>query len=371
MLAADADPLRTSGRPGYGSAKFCGANMQDAVRLSASFAVAGVILCGVGLATSAAAQGACRDGYETAKCPLSAAVATSPIAPLFAPTGWKTVALDHITIAVANPQTEAAFYSALMGWRPRSDDGSRAVMDVGRWGSVVLQQEPGLPSAVVRGFSFVISPWNAQAVERALKERGLSPVRDDDGKGFQSFHVKDPDGFDVQICNGGGLAAGRRGQGSGGQVGSSPFKSTGWQTVWLDHLSFRVTDYKRSASFYENLLGWTPTYDEGSQAELMIGDVGDIIIRGGNPKNPAFKLSGQSAVLDHISFGIAPWDTDAVRAELEQRGLPVRVDTSTKDEIHVAAYKSYHTRTPNGFDLQISYVTQANRLALPNAVKPK
>jgi len=345
--------------------------MQNAVRFGASFALVCAILGGVGLAGPAAAQGACRDGYETARCPLSAAVATAPIAPIFAPTGWKTVGLDHVTIAVADTQTEAAFYTALMGWWLRSDDGTRAVMDVGRWGSVVLQKEPGLPAAVVRGFSFVISPWNARAVERALKARGLSPVRDDDGKGFQSFHVKDPDGFDVQIGNGRGLAAGRNGPGSSGAAAPAPFKPTGWRSVWLDHLSFRVSDYKRSASFYGNLLGWTPTYDEGSQAELMIGDVGDIIIRGGNPKSPTFKPTGQPAVLDHISIGIAPWDTDAVRAELEQRGLPVRVDTSTKDEIHVAAYKSYHTRTPNGFDLQISYITQANRLALPNAVKPK
>jgi catechol 2,3-dioxygenase-like lactoylglutathione lyase family enzyme len=333
--------------------------------------VAGAILGGLTFATSAFAQGGCRDGYETARCPLSAAVATAPIVPVFAPTGWKTVGLDHVTIAVANPKAEAAFYTALMGWRLRTDDGNRAVMDIGRWGSVVLRQEPSLPAAVVRGFSFVISPWNARAVERALKDRGLDPVRDDDGKGFQSFHVKDPDGFDVQIGNGRGLAAGRRTAKPQASATPAPFKPTGWQSVWLDHLSFRVSDYKRSASFYENLLGWTATYDEGTQAELMIGDVGDIIIRGGNPKNPAFKPSGQPAVLDHISFGIAPWDTDAVRAELEQRGLPVRVDTSTKDDIHVAAYKSYHTRTPNGFDLQISYVTQANRLALSNAVKPK
>jgi hypothetical protein len=41
------------------------------------------------------------------------------------------------------------------------------------------------------------------------------------------------------------------------------------------------------------------------------------------------------------------------------------------DEIHTAAFKSYHTATPNGYNLQISYVTRANRLALPNAVNPK
>lgn len=30
-------------------------------------------------------------------------------------------------------------------------------------------------------------------------------------------------------------------------------------------------------------------------------------------------------------------------------------------DIHTANYKSYHTATPNGLDLQISNVTKANR----------
>jgi hypothetical protein len=58
---------------------------------------------------------------------------------------------------------------------------------------------------------------------------------------------------------------------------------------------------------------------------------------------------------DQVPFLIAPWDTDGVRAALEQRRLDVRVDTSDGSEIHVAQYKSYHTITPNGYDLQISY----------------
>ena len=148
---------------------------------------------------------------------------------------------------------------------------------------------------------------------------------------------------------------------------------------------------KESVSFYSNLLGWTPTYDEGSQNELLIGDIGDIIVRGGNPLDPDFGQGGgrrgataaraRSARIDHISVGIAPWDTDGVKAELERRGLRAQIDTSSRhrgpdgtyvpDEIHTAAFKSYHTATPNGFNLQISYVTHDNRLALPNAVKPK
>jgi hypothetical protein len=66
---------------------------------------------------------------------------------------------------------------------------------------------------------------------------------------------------------------------------------------------------------------------------------------------------------------------------LETRGLSAHIDTSSRhlssegkwvpDDIHDAAFKSYHTDTPNGYDLQISYITRANRLALSNAVKPK
>jgi hypothetical protein len=78
---------------------------------------------------------------------------------------------------------------------------------------------------------------------------------------------------------------------------------------------------------------------------------------------------------------ISPWETDGVKAELETRDLRARVDTSSRhgspdgtwvpDDIHVAAFKSYHAQTPNGYDLQISYVTRDKRLVLANAVKPK
>lgn len=322
---------------------------------------------------------------------------TSTIPPAFAPTGWKTVTLDHITFRVADYPKEAAFYAALMGWTLRSDDGKQAVMDLGEWGSVVLKQAPaesfeapaggggrgGPVRAVVESFGFGIDRWDAKTVEGELRKRGLTPVADNDGNGFESFHVKDPDGFDLQISNGKGFAKNRRTPSAATLPTPAPFASTGWKTVWLDHLSFSAANYKASVSFYGNLLGWQTTYDEGSQNECMIGDLGDIIIRGGNPLDPSFGAAGGRAGgrIDHISFGIDPWDTDGVKGELEKRGLRAQIDTSSKhrspegewvpDEIHTAAFKSYHTATPNGYNLQISYVTHANRLALANAVRPK
>jgi len=352
-------------------------------------------------APSLRAQGRCMLTKGSPACD------TSAISPVFAPTGWKTVALDYITFDVADYRAEAAFYMALMGWTLRDDNGRQAVMDVADWGSVIFRQTQMTDSAPAGGRGagrgrasratvvsccFVIDAWNAGTVERELRSRGLHPVAVQGGPGFEGFRVLDPDGYPVEISNGAFARARAAAPARAALDAPVPFESTGWKTVWLDHLSFNVTNYKESASFYMNLLGWAPTYDEGSQHELLIGDVGNVIVRGGNPLDPNFGRGGRggatagqaparSARIDHISFGISPWDTDGVKAELERRGLRAQIDTSSRhqaedgswvpDDIHTAAFKSYHTQTPNGYNLQISYVTRDNRFALSNAVRPR
>ena len=326
------------------------------------------------LAAPASAQGRCIRAYGTPACN------TDPIPRPFEPTEWRTTALEHITFRVADPQKEAAFYAALMGWTIRSSDRTLVVMDIGSWGTVIFKSAPvdsfaGPVHAAVEGFGFVIEPWDAAAVESALRRRGLAPVRDNDTGGFQSVHVKDPDGFDLQLTNGARHVKARGAGSAVRQSGTStpPFAPTGWRTVWLDHFSFNAANYKASAAFYTTLLGWQLTYDEGSQNELMMADIGDIIVRGGNPLNPAFDPArgARDARIDHISWGIEPWNTDVVKKELEARGLAPTVDTSDGNEIHVAQFKSYHVVTPNGYNLQISYNTHDTRLNLAIAVNPR
>ena len=102
---------------------------------------------------------------------------------------------------------------------------------------------------------------------------------------------------------------------------------------------------------------------------MPIGDVGGVIIRrggGGNRGAAAGAPQGvvpveRRAGIGHISFGITPWDPDAVKAELTRRNLNAREDTGGRGDIHTAKYQSYHTTTPNGYDLQISIVTKATR----------
>ena len=113
----------------------------------------------------------------------------------------------------------------------------------------------------------------------------------------------------------------------------------------------------------------------------MAGDVGDVICRGANPFAPGQAEVFSGAAIDHVSYGIAPWDVEKVREALESRGLAVRADTATAhvgpdnrlvpDDIYQAAYQSYQTNTPSGFSLQISWVTRDKRLVGANADKPQ
>ena len=188
----------------------------------------------------------------------------------FEATGWNTVLLDHLSCQVVDYPKEAAYYAALMNWKIRSDDGKQAVLDIGDWGGLVLrggfQAPPAAPVAeappagrgggrggapraprlaAFDGFCWGIEPWDAKHVEAELKKRGLTPIADNQGKDFQSFHVKDPDGFDLQISNGNRKNR-RQGAASGKTTAPAPFESTSWKTVWLDHISFEVSNYKET-----------------------------------------------------------------------------------------------------------------------------
>lgn len=339
---------------------------------------------------SALAQGQCGGKEGTPGCD------TTPAKLPFAPTGWKTVLLDHFTCRVEDHAKEAAYYNALMNWKVRSFDAKQAVLDIGDWGGLILKGGYKAPpptaaqlkryaefqararkagrtlppykasGAIFDNFCWGIEPWDAKTVEAELRKRGLHPVADNHGD-FESFHVKDPEGFDLQISNG-TRSNRRQTPASAKSSAPDPFAHTDWKTIWLDHISYQVSDYKKTVAFYQALLGWKPGVDEGSQNQCEIGDVGDIIIRRGyriDPKKPATAPPPPHAEIGHIAFGITPFDPDKVKAELTKRGLTASEDTGGKGDIHTAFYKSFHTTTPNRFDLQISATTKATRSGNP------
>ena len=92
-----------------------------------------------------------------------------------------------------------------------------------------------------------------------------------------------------------------------------------------------------------------------------------MLIRRGGGGRRGYPPSAATAVpraIDHISFGIAAVRSGrGARPSSRSAGSSAREDTGDSGDIHTSQFKSYHTTTPSGFDLQISSVTKANRSA--------
>jgi catechol 2,3-dioxygenase-like lactoylglutathione lyase family enzyme len=114
--------------------------------------------------------------------------------------------------------------------------------------------------------------------------------------------------------------------------------SKGFRTVAVNHISYQVNDYAKTRDFYADLMGMKVVADTGTQCNLILGDTNTFVI----PRNAP--QGSTPPRIDHIAYTIENWDKDAVKAELERRGLNPRPDTEN----------SFHIKDPNGFDLQIS-----------------
>jgi catechol 2,3-dioxygenase-like lactoylglutathione lyase family enzyme len=228
---------------------------------------------------------------------------------------------------------------------------------------------------VFDGFAWGIEPWDTDKVKAELEKRGLKPIADHHGSDYKSFRVKDPDGFDLAITNG-TKANRRKGPATGKLPAPAPFEPTGWNTLYVDHISFEVPDFRRSAAFYQALLGWTMRTGNGTQASAQIGEVAGAIIRGnaaaraaarGGDAAAAAPLSrstnGVTAAIGHISFGIENWDTERVRVELKKRDV-VYVNREGQREPRpdmTGTLESFHVPDAMGWDLQIGNKIAPNR----------
>lgn len=142
--------------------------------------------------------------------------------------GFKAVTVNHISYQVADYAKTRDFYVDLLGMKVSSDTGSQCNLAFGD--SFLLprtprsrnadkqppppaegqRQRPGPP--LVDHIAYTIETWNKDAVEAELQKRGFkkheqaqkgqfSPLRAGEYRPDteNSFHILDPDGFDLQI----------------------------------------------------------------------------------------------------------------------------------------------------------------------------
>jgi catechol 2,3-dioxygenase-like lactoylglutathione lyase family enzyme len=128
----------------------------------------------------------------SAAAAVSPAVAASPDEPAF-----KAVAVNHISYQVADYAKTRDFYVGMFGMKVTQDTGRQCYLS---FGDTFLLPRNGRPDSKtppphVDHIAYTIDTWNKADVEAELKRRGLTPRPDTE----DSFHVKDPDGFDLQI----------------------------------------------------------------------------------------------------------------------------------------------------------------------------
>jgi catechol 2,3-dioxygenase-like lactoylglutathione lyase family enzyme len=125
----------------------------------------------------------------------TAPVSAAPVTPATEGKGFQAIAVNHISYRVADYARTRDFYADLLGMKISGDNGKQCDLSFGQ--TFIIPRMPRQPGGTpnVDHFAITIANWNKDAVEEELKRRGLEPRPDTEN----SFHIKDPDGYDLQI----------------------------------------------------------------------------------------------------------------------------------------------------------------------------
>jgi catechol 2,3-dioxygenase-like lactoylglutathione lyase family enzyme len=128
----------------------------------------------------------------------AAATGTASAAAAPAPEDYvaKVTAFNHVSYQVSDYKKCRDFYAGLFGMKVSMDDGMQCRLS---FGDNILIVRNRMPNPKVDHIAYSIAGWDTDksvktAVEAELKRRGLK-IRTTEG----SFHVSDPEGFEVQM----------------------------------------------------------------------------------------------------------------------------------------------------------------------------
>ena len=120
-----------------------------------------------------------------------------------APHPLKGTGVNHISYVVADYARTRDFYADLLSLKVTNDNpkAKQSLLHMAD-GSYILARNPrpGVKPPVVNHFAIGIADWDKARVEAELRRRRL-PFRDDADIPADSIHLRDPDGFDLQLVN--------------------------------------------------------------------------------------------------------------------------------------------------------------------------
>jgi catechol-2,3-dioxygenase len=128
------------------------------------------------------------------------ATAASTVGPAEAAAPANAIYINHVSMQVADYTKTRDFYAGLFGMKVTNDDGKQCRLNFGD-NILIARNASSRPGAKVGvdHVAYTLAKWDTDktvkpAVEAELKRRGLK-IRTTEG----SFHVQDPDGFEVQM----------------------------------------------------------------------------------------------------------------------------------------------------------------------------
>jgi catechol 2,3-dioxygenase-like lactoylglutathione lyase family enzyme len=111
--------------------------------------------------------------------------------------GFRAVGVNHISYQVNDYAKTRNFYVDLLGMKVVKDTGTQCNLIIGDTNTFVIPRNAPQGSTTPRidHIAYTIENWDKNAVNAELERRGLDPRPDTES----SFHIKDPNGFDLQI----------------------------------------------------------------------------------------------------------------------------------------------------------------------------
>ena len=118
-----------------------------------------------------------------------------------APT-FKAEAVNHVSYEVSHVARTRDFYVNVLGMRLESETNAQADLFCGDVRLIVRAARGRVRTPRVDHIAYTIPNWDTDRVKAELEHAGLKPRLDLGGLagGTGSFHVQDPEGFDVQIA---------------------------------------------------------------------------------------------------------------------------------------------------------------------------
>ena len=145
-----------------------------------------------------------RDLIQRLSLIVAAAASPAAAAAQTAPPAFKANRFNHLSFVVADYARTRDFYADLLGLRIARDDAKAKQCQLHLTDdSYILPRNPVRRSQVppvVNHFAVSIADWDKQRVTGELKRRGLQ-FSDDLDMPAESVHVRDPDGYDLQLVN--------------------------------------------------------------------------------------------------------------------------------------------------------------------------